>query len=300
MAAPFLRIARIYGQSSERARAATSCKALPVTDHLATVVLVAVAAAELVALAVVGALLVRSRRHVAELEQRLTATQRTGPLSAAERAMKAVVGTAVRVRDQGVGGLLMSSLEDLTRWAKEDRAQIVRVAAPDGTVTVFFSDIEDSTSMNEQLGDAEWMRVLDAHDKVVRSQVSRHGGHVVKTQGDGFMVVFGEPAAAVQAAVGIQTALTTGPGRRLRRAPVKVRIGIHVGAVVSRDGDYFGRNVAMAARVAAQAGGGEILISDAVRSALGEQDEFVLERGREVELKGLGEAHLLWMVKWSD
>src|SRR5437763_1594472 len=102
-------------------------------NDLATFVLLGIAIAEFIALVVLGALLIRSRRQVTKLRRRLDRPPRPGPRSAAGRAVKAVVETAVRVRDQGVGGLLMSSLDDLTRWATEDRAQIVRVAAPDGT-----------------------------------------------------------------------------------------------------------------------------------------------------------------------
>jgi class 3 adenylate cyclase len=214
--------------------------------------------------------------------------------------VKAVVGTAVRFRDQGMGGFLTSSLEDLTRWATEDRAEIVRLAAPDGTITVFFSDIEDSTTLNEQLGDTEWVRVLAAHEKVVRDCVQKHDGHVVKSQGDGFMVVFPHPASGVRAAVQLQKALHNGGPRRLRRSSVRVRIGLHVGPAVSRDGDYFGRNVALAARVAGQADGSQILVSDDLRCALDDEDgEFeFLPRG-EVELKGLTGVHTLWQVRWE-
>jgi adenylate cyclase len=264
---------------------------------LVTFLLLGVAIAELIALVVVVALLVRSRRRVAKLRRLLERPPRPGPRSAAGRAMKAVVETAARVRDQGVGGLLMTSLEDLTRWATEDRAQIARVAAPDGTVTIFFSDIEDSTALNEQLGDARWIRLLDTHDALVRRLVEKQHGHVVKSQGDGFMVVFGDAAAAARAAIEIQNAFDQGASPRLRKTPIKIRIGLHVGTAVARDGDYFGRNVAMAARVAAEARGGEILVSDDLYSALGENHEFVLTPRGEVELKGLAGHHTLWELQ---
>ncbi|MDQ2795820.1 MAG: adenylate/guanylate cyclase domain-containing protein, partial [Actinomycetota bacterium] len=233
-------------------------------------ILFGVTVLELIALISLARSLVVSRRHNAELQARLD--HRGGPRTAAGRAMKAVVGTAVRLRDQGVGGMLASSLEDLTRWAGENREEIARVAAPDGTVTILFSDIEDSTLLTERLGDAGWMRLLDAHDRLVRDQVSGHDGHVVKTQGDGFMVVFREPIDAVRAAIGIQSDLRSGGGRRLRRTPIRVRIGIHVGPVVSRDGDYFGRNVALCARIAAHAAGEETLASSDVAAALVDVD----------------------------
>jgi class 3 adenylate cyclase len=269
-----------------------------VTAHVLAIVLGAVALVEFVALIVLNALFVSSRRRLAALRQAMVRT-RAVPRTVAGRTLKAVVDTAARVRDQGVGGMLMSSLDELTRWTTEDRSEIARVAAPDGTVTIFFSDIEGSTALNEELGDAAWVRVLEAHNALVRGAVDKFGGHVVKSQGDGFMVVFREPSQAVRAAVRIQTAFTQTSSRRLRRAAVAVRIGIHVGTAVSREGDYFGRNVAMAARVAAQAGGGEIVISDECRAGLSDPDEFVLTGSGETELKGLADTHVLWFVEWA-
>jgi class 3 adenylate cyclase len=213
----------------------------------------------------------------------------------AERAVRAVIDTATRVREQGVTGLLASSLDDLTRWATEDRAAITRVAAPDGTVTILFSDIVNSTEWNERLGDRRWVRVLEAHNVVVRREVSLRGGHVVKAQGDGFMVVFGEPMAGVRSAVAIQTGLAR--DRRVSRLGLRVRIGLHQGRTVVRDQDYFGRNVAMAARIAACAEGGEILVSDDVRKALGPGAEVEAEPVGEVELKGFVGTQRLWRVE---
>lgn len=266
-------------------------------ERTVTLVVIGVAGLELIAVVVLTVLLVRARLTISRLHKQMT-TPRPGRRSAAGRAVKAVVETAARVRTQGVGGLVMASLEDFTRWATEDRAEIARVAAPDGTVTILFSDIEDSTAITEELGDAQWVRLLEAHDAVVRSQVGRHHGHVVKSQGDGFMIVFGAPRDAVCAAANIQRGLAAKSGRRLRRTPLRVRIGIHVGPAISRDNDYFGRNVAMAARVAAQADGGQIVVSDQVRAAL-DDSEFTLHPAGEVELKGLADRHILWTVDWA-
>lgn len=243
----------------------------------------------------------RSRREVARLEE--LATRRAGPQpprGRGARAVKAVVesavDTAARVRDQGVSGLLMSSMEDLVRWAQEDRQEIVRLAGSDGRVTILFSDIESSTSLNEQLGDDAWVKLLGAHDRLVRARVQRWGGHIVKSQGDGFMIAFRDPADAVRAGIEVQDALRAGTDRRLRRTPIRVRVGVHCGTAIERDGDLFGRDVAMAARVAAQATGGEVLVSDDVRLELREVEDIVLIDIREAELKGLPGVHRLWQV----
>jgi adenylate cyclase len=213
--------------------------------------------------------------------------------NAAGWAVKQVVDTATRVRERGlVGGLLMAPLEDLTRWATEDRAAIASVADAEGRVTFLFSDIKNSTSLNETLGDEEWVKVLDAHDRVVRQEVGRRKGHVVKSQGDGFMVVFPSADAAVATALGIQKGMGSA-GRRLRRTPVQVRIGIHTGTAIARDGDYFGRNVAKAARLTALADGGQVLVSDETADRL---ERHRVGHHGEYELKGLTGSHHVWTV----
>ena len=267
------------------------------TDLLALALAIGLVAVS-VALLVSRIQLRRSRRRVRRLTAELAQPATTRAARGAVWAVKNVVDAAYRVRDQGVGGLLRNSIEDLTHWAVEDRQAISRVAGPDGRVTLLFSDIEDSTSLNEQLGDKGWVRLLDVHDEVVHRLVDRERGHVVKSQGDGFMIAFGEPDAAVRVATGLQHSITGTRSRTLRRTPIKVRVGIHSGKVVARDGDYFGLNVAMAARVAAQAAGGEILVTDGVRESV-EDVSFSLSADA-VELKGIPGTHQLWSVDWKQ
>jgi class 3 adenylate cyclase len=270
---------------------------LPIdTDLLALALAIGLVAVS-VALLVSRIQLRRSRRRVRRLTAELAQPATTRAARGAVWAVKNVMDAAYRVRDQGVGGLLRNSIEDLTHWAVEDSQAISKVAGPDGTVTLLFSDIEDSTSLNEQLGDKGWVRLLDVHDELVHRLVDRERGHVVKSQGDGFMIAFGEPDAAVRVATGLQHSITGTRSRTLRRTPIKVRVGIHSGKVVARDGDYFGLNVAMAARVAAQATGGEILVTDGVRESV-EDVTFTLS-AEAVELKGIPGRHQLWSVDWD-
>ena len=257
-------------------------------------------------LAVTFLLLVRTQRRLAaskaatlRLETDLDAALRPPPASGpAERAMARMVRTVDRVREHGVAGLLQASMDDLTRWAAEERSDILNIASKDGTVTLFFSDIEDSTALNHKIGDAAWVRVLAGHDAIVRARVEKFRGQVVKTAGDSYMVAFRDAEAACRAALGIQKDLRRNRDHRLWLAPLKVRIGIHTGRVLTRDGDYFGRNVAMAARVAACADGGEVLASTAVREALEEDAAVLLTEADVYELKGLPDQHQLWRVDW--
>ena len=153
-----------------------------------------------------------------------------------------------------------------------------------------FSDIEESTALNERIGDRAWVRLIDRHDKLVARHVKRHHGYVVKSQGDGFMIAFAQPDEAVRCSLDIQ--------RELRKRPngIRVRIGIHAGKSVRRGDDLFGRNVAMAARVAGQADGGEVLVSESVRDALADVDDVAFNDGREVELKGFSGTHRLYVA----
>jgi class 3 adenylate cyclase len=162
-----------------------------------------------------------------------------------------------------------------------------------------FSDIESSAEITARLGDQEWLVVLRAHDRIVREGVRRHGGRIVKSQGDGFMVSFKSARAAVLAGVAIEKD-TRAHGREHPDASLRVRIGIHTGEAISAsDGDLFGRHVVLAARIADAALGGEILVSSLVREiALGRGD-LVFGPARQVSLKGLGE-HVVHEVLWAQ
>ncbi|MGO4255366.1 adenylate/guanylate cyclase domain-containing protein [Marmoricola sp. RAF53] len=269
------------------------------------------AVALVLALGAVTALALRlreTRRRLAEAEESLAAVARA-PGTPAQRVVSAGLsaGTAVRsvveavnrVREQGIGGMLLSSLEDFNRWAAEQRTAIGRMAADDGTVSIFFSDIENSTLLNTQLGDARWLRVLTAHDQLVETYIEKYRGLIVKTQGDGHMVVFSTPELALHAALDIQRALGANwnRSRELRRTPIRVRIGIHSGTAIERDGDYFGQNVALAARVASEAQGGEILVTGEIAEALAELFDFTPAEA--VELKGFEGQHTLWHCEGS-
>jgi class 3 adenylate cyclase len=87
---------------------------------------------------------------------------------------------------------------------------------------------------------------------------------------------------------------------RKRHEEIRVRIGIHMGRSVRRGDDLFGRNVAMAARVAAEAVGGQILVSKPVRDAVSKCDDILFDEGREVELKGFSGSYRLYAVETDE
>ena len=260
------------------------------------VVLWAVAAAavvEAVGLVVLWVLLTRCRRDAADLRRRLDARQRL--ISGGREAVKTVWETANLVRKQGFGAAVRSSIAELADWAEVERPDLARLA-PDGNVAILFSDIEDSTALNERIGDRAWVKLIDRHDKLIRKLVAEHSGHVVKSQGDGFMVAFAHPDEAVHCAMDVQRALDGGAAKA-RGTSIRVRIGIHAGKSVRRGDDLFGRNVAMAARVADEACGGQILVSETVREAVG--DDVAFGEGWEVELKGFRGNHHVYPVDFA-
>src|SRR5262249_52527196 len=166
-------------------------------------------------------------------------------------AVKTVWNTANVMRTEGFGAAMRSSIEELADWAEVERPDLARVT-PDGRVVILFSDIEESTALNERIGDRAWVRLISSHDKLVHELVQQRGGHVVKSQGDGFMIAFARAEQAVRCGIDLQHALQK-EAKRKRHAEIRVRIGIHMGRSVRRGDDLFGRNVAMAARVPAQA-----------------------------------------------
>ena len=252
--------------------------------------LAAVAVLEAAGLVTLWLLLQRARRQADELRSRVDTRQQL--ITGGRGAVRTVWQTANLIRQQGFGAAVRSSIEELADWAEVERPDLARLT-PDGKVVILFSDIEGSTALNERMGDRAWVRLLARHDRLVRKLVDEHSGHVVKSQGDGFMVAFARPQQAVDCSVAVQRALAR-EAKLLLPNPIRVRIGIHMGKSVRRGDDLFGRNVAMAARVAAEAQGGEVLISEPVRDAVG--DDVGVGPPREVELKGFGGSHRLYPV----
>jgi class 3 adenylate cyclase len=273
-------------------------------DRTALVLFIVAVSVQGAVIVVLGVMAWRSRRTERRLRAKLAAAQQGRPpkrqpklLPSPDEVVKGVFETAALVRDKGWSGAFRSSINDLAGWAQVEQPDLVRLAGPDGSMSILFSDIEGSTELNERLGDRQWVKLLARHDSAIRSAVARHHGHVVKTQGDGFMVAFTEPVQAVRTAIAVQRAFDK--AGRASRSPVRIRIGIHHGDVVHRDNDIFGRNVAQAARVAALAAGGEILVSESVAEAVDEHDDVVLTEQREVQLKGLTGEHVVTVVDWA-
>ena len=133
--------------------------------------------------------------------------------------------------------------------------------------TFMFTDMVRSTSLLEAIGDDAWADLRTWHDATLRSLFADHGGAEVDHAGDGFFVVFAGSGAAIACAVAIQQALWA--HRRTAGFAPAVRIGVHSGEATRTELGYVGRDVHLAARIAAQAKGGEILASAGTLEAAG-------------------------------
>jgi class 3 adenylate cyclase len=188
-------------------------------------------------------------------------------------------------------------LDRIAADVQASRPDLLAVMAPSGTVTVLFTDIEGSTQLTERLGDRAWMDVLREHNELVRGQVGRHSGFEVKAQGDGFMLAFASARDAIRCAIDIQRALFS---RDSGGPELRVRIGLHTGEATQEADDFFGKAVVLAARIAAEARGGEILVSSVVRELTESIGEFSFEAATETELKGLSGMHRLSAIRWQE
>jgi predicted ATPase/class 3 adenylate cyclase len=178
-----------------------------------------------------------------------------------------------------------------------ERAAPPPTAPPDAPapLTFLFTDVEGSTRLWEER--PEGMRsALERHDAIIRAAIAESEGQIVKTTGDGIMAVFSSPAGAVAAAVAAQRALSAQawPDGCL----IRVRMGIHTGAVDARGGDFFGPAVNRTARIMSAGHGGQILLSEAAADLVARAlpDNATLRDLGEHRLKDLGRPQRLFQV----
>ena len=150
--------------------------------------------------------------------------------------------------------------------------------------TVLFTDIVRSTERAAALGDGAWTTLLETHDDLVRGHVAAFRGRLVKTTGDGALAVFDGPARAVRCALDV--------ARATDALGLDIRAGLHTGEIELRAGDIGGMAVHIAARVAALAPAGQVLVSGAVPPLVSGSGLTFASRGTH-ELRGVPES---WAV----
>jgi predicted ATPase/class 3 adenylate cyclase len=158
---------------------------------------------------------------------------------------------------------------------------------PSGEVTLLFTDIDGSTRLLHELGDA-YAAVLAEHRRQIRAAVRRHSGVEVDTQGDALFIAFEQARDAVAAAADAQRSLASGA--------VRVRMGLHTGQPKLAEEGYVGIDVHLGARIAAASHGGQVVLSRATVEALGAAGEAVSDLG-EHRLKDISEPVWLYQLK---
>ena len=168
---------------------------------------------------------------------------------------------------------------------------------PAGFRTILFTDVEGSTALTQRLGDAKAREVLREHERIVREALQAHGGSEVKAMGDGFMASFSSATRALECAIAMQRAFAE--HNESAEEPIRVRIGLNAGEPIAEAEDLFGTAVNLAARIAAQAEGGEILASDVVRQLVAGKGFLFADRG-DVALRGFEDPVRLYEVRWGE
>ena len=207
---------------------------------------------------------------------------------------------ALKLQAQGVAsGDLAMSMYSVAQAVQRERPDLREHAAPDGTVTIVFSDIEGYTPMIDRLGDVRGHEVLRIHNAIVRQQIAAHQGFEVKSEGDGFMIAFSSARRALNCAIAAQRAFAA-HNQQHAEEPIRVRIGLHTGEAIVEAEDFFGKTINLASRIAAQARGGEILVSSLLKQLTESAGDIDFDEGREVELKGLSGAFRVHGVAWEE
>lgn len=217
--------------------------------------------------------------HVADIALEFQSTQDPGATQVFE-----AVGNSLGFETGGTGGV----------------ARVRGLLGPGstrGTLSVMFTDLENSTSVSASLGDVRAQEYRREHDQLLRGEFERFGGAEVKGFGDGFLVAFGSASAAAHCAVAIQQRLDA--YNQAHPLAIRVRIGLNVGEVFVEDDDIFGTAVVVASRVMSQAHGGEIYLSELMNGVLEATGEFTTHDLGPAQLKGIDEPQEIFKLEWD-
>ncbi|HEY8171674.1 MAG TPA: adenylate/guanylate cyclase domain-containing protein [Dehalococcoidia bacterium] len=173
---------------------------------------------------------------------------------------------------------------------------IEQPAAQTSLVTIMFTDITDSTSLTQRVGDERSHEMVQVHNRIVREAMARSGGREIKHTGDGIMAAFGSAVGAVECSIGIQRELAQ--HNEAAPDPFQMRIGLNAGEPVADGNDLFGTAVQLAARVCSHASGEQVLVSDVVRQLVAGR-QFMFSQHDDVELRGFEDPVRLFEVKWT-
>jgi class 3 adenylate cyclase len=187
-------------------------------------------------------------------------------------------------------------LQELLETKAQADLELEKLRTP---VTILFSDIKGSTAYAEKKGDVEYMAMINRHNSLLFPVIEGEGGVIVKTIGDAIMARFDDPVAAVRAGAGMQRVLDEERNSKTEFEEIRIRVGIHTGFGLIKDGDVFGDVVNAAARVQHAAETEQVLITDVLYDAAKQAGFECAKMGR-AELRGKAEPIDLYAVAWSE
>jgi class 3 adenylate cyclase/pimeloyl-ACP methyl ester carboxylesterase len=190
-----------------------------------------------------------------------------------------------------------SIADAINTFLKEGREPEAEREEPGAFRTILFTDLVGHTAMMQRLGDEAGRRVLREHERITREALRAHGGSEVKTMGDGFMASFASATGGLDCAIALQRAFAR--DSESSGEPIRVRVGLNAGEPIAEDDDLFGTAVILAARIAAQADAGEILVSEAVRQIVAGKHFLFSDRG-ETALRGFEDPVRVYEVNWRE
>jgi class 3 adenylate cyclase len=162
-----------------------------------------------------------------------------------------------------------------------------------------FTDMADSTSLTQRLGDAKAQELVHAHNSVVRDALGAHGGTEIKHTGDGIMASFPSASGALECAVQVQRAIAERSAVSDQESALRVRIGLNAGEPVREEADLFGTAVQLARRICDLAEPEQILASNVVRELVAGKGFLFADRGEAV-LRGFEDSVRLYEVRWAE
>jgi len=165
--------------------------------------------------------------------------------------------------------------------------------------TVVFADLTGSTGLFESAGNVAATQIVTRCTHVLGRHLACAGGHVIKYLGDGVLVLFDDPVAAVQAGARLQDVLRELAAVEMRRAPLGVKTGIDRGPIVEHDGDCYGDAVNVAARLSDRAEAGETLVGETVFASLPEAVRVACHSLDRITIKGKAEPMRVWRVDFT-
>jgi class 3 adenylate cyclase len=189
----------------------------------------------------------------------------------------------------------MTSIDVIASALGDEQPLLGEMSSPDGAVTLLLCDIEDAAQITQELGAERSTELLRDHRLIVERVVEHHSGAVAKSHDDGFMVAFDSAHAGLRCALDLQSSLAdrTVPGGD---RPLRLRVGLHTGFVITNDEELYGRNVVLAARIAGCARGGEIIVSATLKEYTETDPSVHFEERGEHRFKGILGEHVVFAV----